>query len=64
VAGRRLRRDQSLERIFARIERRGYILFRNPGQVGQWCGDAALSALGASREEAMAWPELNAGAID
>ncbi len=55
---------RSLDPIFARIERDGYVLFRNRSYaVGEWAADAALEALGLDREQAMALPEVNAAAV-
>lgn len=54
---------RSLDAIFAAIDRSGYVLFRNPGRVGEWCADATLEALGADRERAMEWPQLNAAGL-
>ena len=55
---------RSLEPFFKRIETDGHLLFRNRNRlVGDWSADAALNALGVSRDEALGMPELNAAAI-
>ena len=53
-----------LDRVFAQIEQRGYVLFANRDfKVGQWASDEALSRFGLDRDQAMTMPELNAAAI-
>jgi hypothetical protein len=53
-----------LEPLFDVLERTGYLLFRNANHVvGSWASDEALEALGVSREETMAMPEVNAAAL-
>ena len=53
-----------LDRLFAELDRSGYLLFRNGRwAVGEWASDEALRRLGVTRDEAMAIPELNAAAI-
>jgi hypothetical protein len=53
-----------LDPIFDRLDRNGYVLFRN-GQhrVGEWASDLALELFGLSREDAMSIPEVNAAAL-
>ena len=65
LARRRLRRDQvHSSRSSGASRRDGHILFGNRNRrVGEWSADAALDALGVSREEALEMPELNAAAI-
>jgi hypothetical protein len=53
-----------LEPLFDVVEQAGYLLFRNEDYVvGKWASDDALEALGVSREQAMAIPEVNAAAL-
>jgi hypothetical protein len=50
-----------LDRVFAAIERDGYLLFRNPPwRVGQWASDLTLERFGLTRDEALELPEVNA----
>jgi hypothetical protein len=53
-----------LDRLFAKIARDGYLLFRNWRFIaGEWAGDAALERFGMTRDEAMGIPEVNACAL-
>jgi len=53
-----------LERMFAKIARDGYLLFRNWRFIaGEWAGDATLERFGITRDEAMEIPEVNACAL-
>jgi hypothetical protein len=55
---------RSLEPLFERIERDGYLLVRNRDYaVGEWASDLALERLGLGREEAFGVPELNAAVV-
>ncbi len=55
---------RSLDPVFARIERDGYVLFRNRAYlVGEWASDAALETFGLSRDDAMSLPEVNAAVV-
>lgn len=52
---------RSLDPLFEKIHRDGYLLFRNRGTLGEWAGDLALDAFGVSRSRAMKLGEVNAG---
>jgi hypothetical protein len=55
---------RSLDPFFEAVDERGYVLFRNGSfRLGAWASDVALDALGVSREDALAIPELDAAAI-
>jgi hypothetical protein len=55
---------RSLDPIFEAIEANGYLLFKNAShRVGEWASDQALSALGLSRQGALALPEVIGGVI-
>jgi hypothetical protein len=45
-----------LGRVFERIEKEGYLLFREDHSVGEYCTDAALRPLGITREESFRLP--------
>jgi hypothetical protein len=53
-----------LDPIFDRLDRDGYVLFRNGDhRVGEWASDLALELFGLSRDDAMGIPEVNAAAL-
>jgi len=53
-----------LDRLFSKIARDGYLLFRNWRFIaGEWAGDAALERFAVTRDEAMGIPEVNACAL-
>jgi hypothetical protein len=55
---------RKLDPVFAEIEERGYVLFRNRRFVlGEWASDLALDLFGLSREQALGLPEVNAAAL-
>jgi hypothetical protein len=55
---------RDLAPIFAAIEERGYVLFRNRDYLlGEWASDEALHLLGLERDAAMRISEVNAAAI-
>ena len=47
------------EAVFDRIERDGHLFVTSGERLGTWIGDAALEALGLSRDEALELPLLN-----
>jgi hypothetical protein len=55
---------RSLDPVFERIGREGYVLFRNwRYRVGEWASDLALETFGLPRDEAIEMPEVNAAVI-
>lgn len=54
---------RSLDPLFERIERDGYLLFLNGWSIGQFCKDEALPMIGMTREEAMKIPLPVGGAF-
>lgn len=52
-----------IDPLVEHVERVGYYLCENGYRMGEWCSDTALEALGLTRDEALAIPEVSSYAV-